>query len=208
MSSVFPRVAALAAIAALLLVSTAAQAGGGTTQTRCGVTLCLATTSTVSSVCGKLPSGSGLQCTGVIVSAATPAQAVSTGGSVTWRGWGECQVRERGDGFNNDWSPWRACPTGAAKEGSASRSWSVGNAPIGGTITLTWGQEINVNTAFVEDCIEVRAWVWTLASASSSALGVQLETVNGDVLYPSYGYWYYTALCESDSSQREWIAGW
>ncbi len=213
MSAISVRVAALT-VALLLLLPASAKAGGGTTVTRCGTyrTLCLATTSTVTSVCGKLPwdKGGGVNCTGVSVAAATPAQPLGNyfGGSVSWSGRSECQLRERGDGFNNDWTPWRGCNPVAEKAKSDSRSWGMGGTPAGGTITFTWDPEINSDTWLVDDCIEVRVWVWTIASARNNALGVTIDTVNGDVLYPSYGNWRYTALCESDSSQREWIAGW
>lgn len=164
------------AAAVLALPSTAHASPGGNNTSSCSsdATICLALDVRDATICGSV-AGTAWQCTVALIATAVPAHGSRpplTGGSFSWYASATCQVRERADGINNDWTSWRSCPQGSSKSYSNSRSWTYDQSPTGDSVQFNFGTESNGDTWLTTDCVEVRVSVYADGSAKSNTAGL------------------------------------
>lgn len=187
--------------ALVALTPSAASANGSATTTTNTGTLYLAINVSHSSVCdGSVPGG--WQCTPVAVVTASPFYSGSrtplTGGYVYFYGSATCQIREKSDGFDNNWTAWRNCSP-SSRSASGSRTWSSSQSALGGQHVFEWGQEINMDTWLAQDCVEVRMRVYGQGYVRErlDTTGTVLGTSpTASVYYPSSTGWNTQSVCE------------
>ncbi|MGH9200217.1 MAG: hypothetical protein ACRD2A_03160 [Vicinamibacterales bacterium] len=188
----------LLGLATLAIAPGAHSAPGGNTTTSASPlgTILLAATATDGSVCAKIDGLEAWQCTPVGVASATPAQIISgLGGSVQWHGFAACDFREKGRGFNPNWSAWEPCRP-YSRQGNDSRSWGSGSQPQGGNIVLRWDPIINYETIGMTDCVEIRIVIATDAQAQSNLFGIGLESTSARAVFPAEGQMNVDGVCE------------
>lgn len=192
---------AVAGTAIAVLSPTAAHANGGNTTSTCTGTLCLNIAVTHATNCSDDYPG-GWQCTPVAVVTATPFYAGSrtplVGGYAYFSGSATCQLREKSDGFDNNWTSWRDCSP-PVRAGSGSRTWSSTGSPTSGSFNFSFTREVNLDTWLAQDCIEVRMRVHGQGYVRErlDTTGTVLSTSpTAHVYFPSSTGWNSETICE------------
>lgn len=191
---------AIGAAVVVLAPGAAFANGGNNTSTSTG-TLSLTIAVTHATNCSDDVPG-GWQCTPVAVVSAVPVYTGSrtplVGGYLYWYGSATCQIREKSDGFSGSWGSWKNCSP-STKSASSTRSWTSAQQPVGGQHVFQWGQEINLDTWTVQDCIEVRMRVYGSGYVRErlDATGTVLGTSpTASIYYPSSTGWNSEMICE------------
>lgn len=193
-------VAAISGAVIMLAPGAAYANGGNNTSTNTG-TLNLTIAVTHATNCSDDVPG-GWQCTPVAVVSAVPVYVGTrtplAGGYLSWYGYATCEIREKSDGFNNNWGSWKSCSP-SSKSSSSTRSWSWSQQAVGGQHVFQWGQEINVDTWLAQDCIEVRMRVYGSGYVQErlDATGTVLGTSpTASIWWPSSSGWNSQMICE------------
>jgi hypothetical protein len=184
-----------------VLAPAAAYANGGNNTTTSTGPLYLTIAVTHATNCSDDVPG-GWQCTPVAVVSAVPTYVGTrtplAGGYLYWYGSATCQIREKSDGFSGSWGSWQSCSP-SSKSLSGTRTWTSSQPAVGGQHVFQWGQEINLDTWTVQDCIEVRMRVYGSGYVRErlDATGTVLGTSpTASIYYPSSTGWNSELICE------------